>query len=151
MKILISACLLGRNCKYSGGHNREPALLKILKGHELLPLCPEVLGGLSIPRRPAEIREKEGRFWVINDLGQDVTRYFVSGAQKSWQLALEEQICFAILKEGSPSCGVHQIYDGSFSGRKIKGQGIFAKLLENQGIPCFSEWDLPQIEMYLGK
>ncbi|MDO4551920.1 MAG: DUF523 domain-containing protein [Bacillota bacterium] len=138
---LVSACLLGENCKYSGGNNRSPAVEEFLKGREYMALCPEELGGFPTPRPPCEIRE--GR--VFRPDGEDVTEGFRRGAEEAWKLVRRrceetgEEIELAILKEGSPSCGCRRIYDGSFSGTKIPGQGFFAARLRENGIEVISE------------
>ncbi len=135
MKILVSACFLGENCKYSGGNNLSVEIRSLAKEHILLPVCPEVLGGLSVPRPPAEISGGS----VITSSGTDVTEQFRLGAQKTLALALEHQVTVAILKERSPSCGSSLIYDGSFSGRVIDGAGITAALLKAHGILVLNE------------
>ncbi|HZK10676.1 MAG TPA: DUF523 domain-containing protein [Clostridia bacterium] len=134
MKILISACLLGQACRYDG-----KAVEKIkLDGFDLYPLCPEVLGGFSTPRAPSERRGER----VINSQGEDVTRGFVQGAQRALDLMEKEKIQIALLKENSPSCGVHFIYDGNFSGKKVKGKGIFTELLLEKGYRVLSEEEI---------
>ena len=115
MKIMVSACLLGENCKYNGGSNRSEALLRKLAGHEIIPVCPEVAGGLPTPRIPAEIV----RGTVRNREGQNVDAAFRAGARAVLELAQREQPDLLILKSRSPSCGVHEIYDGTFSGKLI--------------------------------
>ena len=122
MKIMVSACLLGKNCRYDGGNNRNEELLEMLAGQEVIPVCPEVAGGLPVPRVPAEI--SGGR--VVNREGQDVDEAFRRGAEKVMEIAEKEQPDLIILQSRSPSCGVNEIYDGSFSGKKIPGHGIFA-------------------------
>ena len=122
MKIMVSACLLGEDCKYDGGNNRNEALLEMIAGHEVIPVCPEVLGGLPVPRVPAEIAA--GR--VVNREGQDVDGAFRRGAEKALGIAEREKPDLIILQSRSPSCGVKEIYDGTFTGRKIPGHGIFA-------------------------
>ena len=124
MKILVSACLLGENCKYNGGNNRNEALLRRLAGHEVIPVCPEAAGGLSVPRIPAEI--VDGR--VQNREGQDVDGAFRAGAKAVLEIAQRERPDLIILQSRSPSCGVKEIYDGTFSGKRIPGQGVFAAL-----------------------
>lgn len=138
MKIMVSACLLGENCKYNGGNNLNEKVLEFVKGHEVIPVCPEVLGGLSTPRIPAEIVDGV----VKNKEGKSVDREFKKGAELSLNIAREQQIDLAILKSGSPSCGSKQIYDGSFSGHKIDGQGIFAKMLIHNGYQVINENEL---------
>lgn len=130
MKILVSACLLGKNCKYNGGNNLNQSVLDFIEGHEVIGVCPEQLGGLSTPRLPAEIVEGV----VTNKEGISVDNEFRNGAQAALAIALENKADLAILQSRSPSCGVKEIYDGSFSGKKIKGQGVFAKLLAKHDI-----------------
>ena len=142
MKIMVSACLLGENCKYNGGNNYNQSVIDFVKGHEVIPVCPEVMGGLPVPRIPAEILEGA----VRNKEGKDVDYEFRKGAKLAWQIARENQIDLAILKSSSPSCGSKQIYDGSFSGRKIEGQGVFAKLLMEDGIQVLGEEDMEKNE-----
>lgn len=129
MKILVSACLLGEDCKYSGGNNYSPEVLEYVEGHEVIPVCPEVLGGLPVPRVPSEISHGV----VMNREGVSVDREFRLGAEKALKIAKEEKIDLAILKSRSPSCGVKQIYDGSFTGKLIPGSGVFAQLLRGNG------------------
>ena len=129
MKILVSACLLGTCCKYNGGSNAHPAIEAFLKGHEVIPVCPEVMGGLPVPREPAEI--VEGR--VINRLGISVDREYRKGAALTLDIALRERPELCLLQSRSPSCGLGQVYDGSFSGRLRSGNGVTAKLLLEHG------------------
>ena len=126
MKILVSACLLGENCKYNGKNNYSERVVKYLEGHEVIPVCPEVLGGLTTPRDPSEIVDGV----VINYKGVNVDRQFWEGAKEALRIAKENGIDLAILQSRSPSCGARQIYDGSFTGKLIPGQGVFAQLLE---------------------
>lgn len=130
MKILVSACLLGENCKYNGTNNYNEKVAEYVKGHEVITVCPEVLGGLPVPRVPSEIVGGT----VMNREGVSVDEEFRRGAAIALRQALEGQIDMAILQSRSPSCGVRQIYDGSFSGKLIEGQGIFAGLLKDAGI-----------------
>ena len=129
MKIMVSACLLGENVKYNGGNNKSEALLRLLESHTVIPVCPEVLGGLPVPRTPAEIVNGE----VINRNGESVNEAFRRGAQKALDIANREKPDLIILQSRSPSCGVKQIYDGTFSGTLIPGQGIFARMAEEAG------------------
>ena len=122
MKIMVSACLLGENCKYNGGNNRRPELLRLLAGHTVIPVCPEVLGGLPTPRVPAEIVNGI----VMNREGLSVDAAFRQGAEKALALAEREQPDLIILQSRSPSCGVKEIYDGTFSGKRVPGRGVFA-------------------------
>ena len=130
MKILVSACLMGENCKYNGGNNYSEAVLEYVKGHEVISVCPEVMGVLSIPRSSAEIVNGK----VINTDNISVDKEFRDGADKALKIALDNQVDLAILQSRSPSCGVKEIYDGTFTKTKIKGMGIFAKLLKDNGI-----------------
>ena len=134
MKIAVSACLLGRNCKYNGGNNRSQAVLDFLEGHTVISVCPEVTGGLPVPRVPVELRD--GR--AVNKNGEDVTAFFRRGVEQTMARLSGEDIDLAILQPRSPSCGCREIYDGSFSGKKISGKGMFAKALADAGIPLKS-------------
>lgn len=140
MKILVSACLLGKNCKYNGGNNLNQGVLEFIEGHEVIGVCPEQLGGLSTPRLPAEIVAG----LVTNKEGVSVDAEFRKGAQSALAAALENKVDLAILQSRSPSCGVKEIYDGSFSGKKIKGQGVFAKLLSAHGIKVLDAEDVAE-------
>lgn len=135
---IVSACLCGINCKYDGKNNLNTALMERVMRGELLPVCPEVLGGLPIPRVPCEI--KDGRVFTRD--GRDVTEEFRLGAKKTLEIARAAGAKKAILKQRSPSCGCGKIYDGSFSGRIIPGYGITAAMLKKNGIDVFSEEDL---------
>ena len=137
--ILVSACLLGENCKYSGGNNRREAVCRFLEGRDYIAFCPERAGGLPTPRLPSERR---GAGVVARD-GTDVTEAFRLGAERALALCREKGVTLAIFKEGSPSCGSRVIYDGSFSGRKIPGRGVTAELLEENGISVLGEDELP--------
>ena len=129
MKIMVSACLLGENCKYSGGNNRNEELIRLLSGHEVIPVCPEVMGGLPVPRAPAEIVDGT----VMNREGKSVDREFREGAHKALMLAEKEKPELVILQSRSPSCGVKEIYDGTFSGKRIQGRGVFAEIAIKAG------------------
>lgn len=137
-KILISACLVGDKTRYDGRSNYNPLITSLLEKYELVPFCPEVEGGLPTPRHPSEI---QGEI-VKMDNGKIVTKNFTLGAEKALDICLYLGIKTAILKDGSPSCGVYEIHDGSFSNRKIKGQGITARLLKRKGINVISENDI---------
>lgn len=137
-KILISACLVGDKVKYDGKSNYNPLIRDLLEHYELVPFCPEVEGGLSIPRKPSEIKGEK----VINDAGKDVTNFFESGAKKALQICQYLNIKIAVMKERSPSCGSKQIHDGSFSNRLIAGEGITTHLLRQNGIRVISEEEL---------
>ena len=135
IKVLISACLLGDNVKYSGGNNLTLELVTLLEKYnvKIVKICPECFAGLSIPRVPSEIRGDK----VFSKDGRDITEEFLSGAEKTYQIAKRKQVDFAILKERSPSCGSSFIYDGSFSGKVIEGQGLTAKKLSKENIIIF--------------
>ena len=129
MKIMVSACLLGENCKYNGGNNLSESLIQLLSGHTVIPVCPEVLGGLPVPRVPAEIVNGV----VTNREGVPVDDAFRRGAERALQIAEREQPDWIILQSRSPSCGVRQVYDGSFTGTLVPGQGIFAAMAMQAG------------------
>ncbi len=129
LKIMVSACLLGHNCKYNGGHNFNQKVFDFIEGHEVIPVCPEVAGGLPTPRVPSEIVNGI----VINKDGMNVDREFRTGAQIEFEKAIYANIDCAILQSRSPSCGSKQIYDGTFSKKLVDGQGIFAKMLSENG------------------
>lgn len=131
MKILVSACLLGENCKYNGGNNYSAVLAAFLEGHDVIPVCPEVLGGLPVPRYPCEIVNGV----VLRQDGVSCDREYHLGAEKALEIAKKEQVDLAVLQSRSPSCGVRQIYDGSFSKKLIDGQGVFAEMLIREGFP----------------
>ena len=135
--LLVSACLVGVNCKYSGGNNAlPPELLAALEEkYRRVPICPERDGGLPTPRLPSERKGKR----VLNRAGEDVTEAFRRGAQFALETARREGCRLALLKERSPSCGSGEIYDGSFSGTLIPGDGVAAALLKEHGIAVFGE------------
>lgn len=135
---LVSACLLGINCKYSGENNRDERVIDLLKEEIFIPVCPEQLGGMTTPRLPAEIIADK----VINEAGSDVTDHFINGADEVLMIAKMYNLKEAILKDGSPSCGSSMIYDGNFSKTKISGQGYTTKLLRENNIRVISENDL---------
>lgn len=144
---IISACLCGVNCKYNGNNNLNERCLKLFKEGKAVLVCPEQLGGLQTPRNPVELNniadkviEEEGK--AISNSGEDVTKQFINGAYETLKIAKELGATRAILKEGSPSCGANYVYDGTFTGNKIKGKGITAYLLEKEGITVFSDEDL---------
>jgi len=137
---IVSACLVGVNCKYSGGHNLDPRIKKLVEEGKAIPVCPEQLGGLATPRPPAEIKDGDGssvlkgEARVINADGRDVTETFIKGARETLKLAQLVKADKAILKAKSPSCGCGVIYDGTFTGKLIKGNGVAAQLLLDNGI-----------------
>lgn len=134
-KILLSACLLGKSCRYDG-HDNYCKDIELLKKHfEIIIICPEVDGGLPTPRYPCEIKGTK----VINNQGEDVTSFFIKGADHALAIAQQYGIKKAVLKEKSPSCGHFQIYDGNFQKILINGQGVTAKLLMENGITVYNE------------
>lgn len=141
MRLLISACLLGVCCRYDGASKCHPLAEKLAERHELVPVCPEQLGGLSTPRPPAE---RQG-VRVINRAGDDVTAQYRAGAEEALRLCRLLRCDAAILKERSPSCGSSGIYDGTFSGVLVDGRGVAAQLLEEEGIPVFGESRIPEL------
>ncbi|MBQ1385559.1 MAG: DUF523 domain-containing protein [Erysipelotrichales bacterium] len=132
---IISACLLGIPCRYDGKACPVSFPEELLKNVRLIPVCPEMLGGLPSPRTPSEI--KDGR--VFYKTGEDVTEYFRKGAEETLRIAKEQHVTCALLKQNSPSCGYGLIYDGTFGGRLIPGKGITAGLLEENGIRIITE------------
>ena len=141
MKILVSACLCGIDCRYKGDHCRNEAIRALAKEHILIPVCAEQLGGLPTPRNPSEI---QGEKVTMCD-GTDVTAQYRRGAESVLRIALLNSVDFAILKAKSPSCGKGVIYDGSFTGAKTAGNGVTAELLMQNGIPVFTEDELDQL------
>ncbi|MBO4939289.1 MAG: DUF523 domain-containing protein [Oscillospiraceae bacterium] len=138
MKVLVSACLVGRNCKYNGGNNYNERVITFLKGKEIVEYCPEVLAGMGIPRTPIEI--VNGILMDRNGNNTDAAmRQAVSRALEEIQ---EMGIDCAVLQSRSPTCGVNQIYDGSFSGKLIDGQGIFARALLDAGYRVIDAEDI---------
>jgi uncharacterized protein YbbK (DUF523 family) len=138
MKIAVSACLLGENCKYNGGNNYSEKVKNYIEGHEVIPICPEVLGGLSTPREPAEI----DCGIVKNKDGTSVDAQFRKGAELALDIVIKNQVELVILQSRSPSCGVNTIYDGSFTGKIIPGQGVFAELLKKNNIKAIDVADI---------
>lgn len=150
-RILVSACLLGRPVRYDGTARRsDDALFELWRDQgRLVPVCPEVDGGLPVPRPAAEISGGtgadvlDGRARVLTRDGVDVTGHFLSGARRALEQARSHDVRIAVLKEGSPSCGRLRVFDGTFSGRKIPGEGVTAALLERHGIAVFGEDAIP--------
>lgn len=130
MKVAVSRCLLGGNCKYNGGNNFDPELNKLLQGHEVIAVCPEVRGGLPVPRDPCEI--VDGKVCTAKGISCDDA--YRRGARIELENVRRFGAQLAILQARSPSCGVRHVYDGTFSGTLISGSGIFAHLLKQEGI-----------------
>ena len=135
MKIAVSGCLLGIPCKYNGQSNKNNEILKLQEKYELIPICPEVLGGLPTPRIPAEIISKK----VINQIGEDVTNNYNVGALKALEIIKENNISIAILKSKSPSCGIGEVYDGTFTHTLVAGNGVAAELFIKNNIKVYTE------------
>jgi uncharacterized protein YbbK (DUF523 family) len=135
--IIVSRCLVGENCKYNGGNNYNEEVCKFLEGKEYITICPECDGGLTIPRDPSEISGNR----VLSKNGKDVTENFIKGAEIALDVAFKNGAELAILKQSSPSCGSGSIYDGTFTGNKISGDGITAALLKKHGIKVITETD----------
>lgn len=138
MKIMVSACLAGENCKYNGGNNRNEKVLQLMEGNEVITVCPEQMGGLPTPRVPSEIRDGV----VTAENGRIVDEEFRVGAAKCLKIALREQPDLIVLQSRSPSCGVKQRYDGTFTGTLKDGSGVTAELLMENGFRCVDVEDL---------
>lgn len=155
-KILVSRCLLGQSVRYDGGaHGPLDLLLRWQAEGRVVPLCPEVFGGLPTPRPPAEIaggqgeRVLNGELAVLTVDGIDVSAAFLAGAREALRLCAEHGIRLAVLKARSPSCGNHENYDGSFSGVRVPGEGVTAAALRRAGVRVFNEDELELIECWL--
>ena len=141
MKILVSACLLGENCKYNGGNNRNPQVLKFLQGHEIIAVCPEVAAGMGIPRTPVEIVDG-----VVRDArGNSYDQQLRQAVAKILEEIRPLEIDCAVLQSRSPTCGVNQIYDGTFSRTRVAGSGVLAQALKDAGYRVIDAEDIPHI------
>lgn len=160
MKILVSSCLLGEDVRYDGANSsiaynpgfsfsQKELFMDILCDNEIYSFCPEVSGGLGIPRAPAEITSHEKPFKVQTENGEDVTINFLLGAKKALDLCKEENIKVALLKSKSPSCGNIQTYDGTFSEKLIDSQGMTARLLSENGITLFNENQIKELNKFI--
>jgi|SRR3712207_2002902 len=151
--ILISACLCGVNCKYNGKNNLNEKFLNLLKEGRAILVCPEQLGGLETPRKPHEIINGDGKQVLdgtgklVSVDGDDSTDKFLKGAYETLNIAKKYNVKKAILKSKSPSCGLGKIYDGTFSGNKIQGNGVTAELLLREGIKVYTEETFPIDEL----
>lgn len=139
-KIIVSACLLGENCKYSGGNNFDPNVAAFAEGREVIPVCPEVLAGLGIPRTPIEIRDGA----VVSRDGVNVDAAIRTAVAQILEQLKDADIECAILKARSPTCGVHQIYDGTFTGTLVDGTGVLAQALKDAGYIVLDNEDLEE-------
>ncbi len=160
MKILISSCLLGEDVRYDGNNSSiafnpnvsfslKELFMDILCDNEIYSFCPEVAGGLGVPRIPSEIVKTDKPFIVQNAEGADVTINFLVGAKKALDVCTQEDIKVALLKANSPSCGNINIYDGTFSNNLIEGQGLTARLLKENGIEVFNETQLKDLKVFI--
>ena len=138
MKIMVSACLAGENCKYNGGNNRNEKVLQLIAENEVILVCPEQLGGLPTPRVPSEIKDGV----VTSRDGRIVDSQFRTGAEKCLEIAMREKPELIVLQSRSPSCGIKQRYDGTFTGTLTDGPGVTAKLLMENGFRCVDVEDL---------
>ena len=147
MNILVSACLLGVNCRYNGIPKEDGAVKALLSGVDitLIPVCPEQLGGLPTPRTPSE---RKGGL-VVSSVGEDRTEAFMRGAEETLRIAKLYGCEAALLKERSPSCGNKEVYDGTFTGTVIPGEGVTAELLQKNGVKVFGESERKQLLEYI--
>lgn len=141
MRLLISACLLGCRCRYDGAAKPHPAVEALAARYELVPVCPEQMGGLSTPRPPAERRGNR----VVTENGTDVTAQYVRGAEEAVRLCTLLGCGAALLKERSPSCGRGQVYDGTFSRTLTAGDGVTAERLTALGVPVYGESQVEEL------
>lgn len=155
-KVLVSACLLGQAVRYDGRDSGHPDLLQRWQAEgRVVPLCPEVAGGLPTPRPPAEIpggqgaAVLDGQAQVVTVTGLDISEAFLAGARQALALVREHGIRVAVLKAGSPSCGNRLTYDGTFSGVKVPGEGVTTALLRREGVQVFSELELEDAQRAL--
>ena len=144
---IISACLAGVDCKYSGGNNKNDKVIDLVRQGKAVLVCPEQLGGLSTPRLPSEIKDIGCERVVVSTSGEDVTQQFLKGAKETLNIAKMMNIKKAILKSRSPSCGCGKIYDGSFTKTLKDGHGFTAELLISNGIEIFNEESLELEEL----
>ena len=160
MKILISSCLLGEDVRYDGNNSSvafnpnisfslKELFMDILCENEIYSFCPEVAGGLGVPRIPAEIVKNDKPFIVQNKEGADVTINFLVGAKKALDICTQDDIKVSLLKANSPSCGNINIYDGTFSNNLIEGQGLTARLLKENGVEVFNETQLKDLKVFI--
>lgn len=155
--IAVSACLMGMSCRYNGSSVPCMELEKLMINQNTLLFCPEVMGGFSTPREPAEIIQGTGhdviaqKASVRDRLGKDVTEQMILGATCAKELILQHDVMVVVLKDKSPSCGLYQIHDGSFSGKTIKGHGILPSMLKDVKVPMYSENEIKKIKSALNK
>ena len=138
-KVIVSACLLGRNCKYNGGNNLDSQVVKFVEGREVIPVCPEVLAGMGIPRTPIEIQNGI----VVDRDGNVVDKAIRTAVEQILEELKDQDIDCAVLKSRSPTCGARQVYDGSFTGTLVDGAGVLAQSLMDAGFPVIDAEELP--------
>ena len=138
MKILVSACLLGKNCKYNGGNNYNAAVVEFVKDKEVLAICPEMMAGMGCPRTPIEIVDGV----LMDREGNNVDASMRKAVAQAMEMVRKEDIRCAVLQSRSPTCGVNQIYDGSFSGKLIPGSGVLAQALKDAGYQVIDAEDI---------
>ena len=138
MKIVVSACLLGENCKYNGGNNYNPAVTEFVKDKEVLLICPEMMAGMGCPRAPIEIVDGI----LMDRNGNNLDAAMREAVAKAMELIRKEDIQCAVLQSRSPTCGVNQIYDGSFAGKLIPGSGVLAQALKDAGYQVIDAEDI---------
>lgn len=156
-RVLVSACLLGRPVRYDGGHSAAASdvLARWRREERVVAFCPEVAGGLSTPRAPAEIIGGDGddvldaKARVVTEAGDDVTEAFLRGAHRALQAAEDAGARIAVLKSKSPSCGSKSVYDGTFSGSRVDGHGVTTALLRRHGVRVFNEHELAEADAYV--
>ncbi len=146
-KIIVSGCLMGCDCRYKGDNCKCDELLALAKNHTLIPVCPEQLGGLATPRDPAEIVGDK----VISNHGKDVTYEYTKGAQMALYIAKTNNADAVVFKANSPSCGKGIIYDGTFTGNKVAGNGVAAEMFLNSGYKVFNENEIHDLIEFLNK
>lgn len=145
MKIFVSSCLLGYEVRYDGSHKLQKELIELLSDHIIIPGCAELLANFGIPHSPIELKDGHAYF----KSGEDVTEQLKKGAMAAYEIYLENQCDFAILKSKSPSCGRDRIYDGSFNGKMTDGDGALTTIFKEHGIKVFNENELEKIKEYL--
>ena len=138
MKILVSACLLGENCKYNGGNNYSAAVAEFVKGKDILPVCPERMAGMGCPRTPIEIVDGV----LMDRNGNNVDSAMREAVAQAMEMIRKEDILCAVLQSRSPTCGVNEVYDGSFSGKLIPGSGVLARALKMEGYRVIDAEDI---------
>ena len=136
--LLVSACLLGENCKYNGGNNYNAAVAEFVKDQDVLTVCPELMAGLGCPRTPIEIVDGV----LMDRNGNNVDAAMREAVAKVMEMIRKEDIQCAVLQSRSPTCGVNQIYDGSFSGKRIPGSGVLAQALQQAGYRVIDAEDI---------